>query len=85
MSRKLQRATGCVLHRNAAADIRARNEEHMEGLARVFKDRLPGTVPTLPTRWLTEADTRLDLGGTVFEFNNRAGSRTPGDTLAWLP
>lgn len=74
-----------IAHRDAEADMKARSGEHMEGLARVLKERLVGTVATLPTRWLTEADTRLELGGTVFELKHRGGGHTPGDTLVWLP
>ena len=74
-----------IAHRDAEADMKARSGEHMEGLSRVLKDRLALTVPTLPTRWLTEADTRLELGGTVFELKHRGGGHTPGDTLVWLP
>jgi hypothetical protein len=44
-----------------------------------------GTVPTLPTRFVTGPDTRLELGGTVFELKHAHGGHTPGDTLVWLP
>ena len=43
------------------------------------------TVPTLPTRLLEGPDTRLTLGGTVFEFRHRGGGHTPGDMMVWLP
>jgi glyoxylase-like metal-dependent hydrolase (beta-lactamase superfamily II) len=65
--------------------MKARAGEHVEGLSRVLKERFEGTVPVLPTRWLTEPDTRLDLGGTVIELKHRGGGHTPGDTLVWLP
>jgi len=51
----------------------------------VLKERLDGTVPALPTRWVTGPDTRLELGGTVFELKHRGGGHTPGDMLVWLP
>ncbi|WP_185975029.1 MBL fold metallo-hydrolase [Tepidimonas thermarum] len=74
-----------LAHQDAQADMKTRAAEHMDGLRRVLKERLDGTVPTLPTRWLTEPDTRLELGGTVIELKHRGGGHTPGDTLVWLP
>ncbi|MGQ9723899.1 MAG: MBL fold metallo-hydrolase [Tepidimonas sp.] len=74
-----------IAHQNAEADMKARANEHVEGLQRVLKERFEGTVPVLPTRWLTDADTRLDFGGTVIELKHRGGGHTPGDTLVWLP
>jgi len=74
-----------IAHQNAEADMKARAGEHVEGLSRVLKDRFEGTVPVLPTRWLTEPNTRLDFGGTVIELKHRGGGHTPGDTLVWLP
>lgn len=73
-----------IAHAAAQADMRARAGEHLAGL-QVLKERLAGTVPTLPTRWLTDADTRLELGGTVIELKHRGGGHTPGDMLVWLP
>jgi len=73
-----------IAHADARADMQARAGQHMEGL-KVLKERLAGTVPTLPTRFVTAADTRLELGGTVIELQHRHGAHTPGDTLVWLP
>ena len=73
-----------IAHANAEADMKARAGEHMAGL-QVLKERLDGTVPTLPTRFVKDADTRLELGGTVIELKHRGGGHTPGDTLVWLP
>ncbi|MDO8719844.1 MAG: MBL fold metallo-hydrolase [Polaromonas sp.] len=73
-----------IAHAAAQADMTARAGEHLAGL-QVLKERLDGTVPTLPTRWLKDADTRLELGGTVFELKHRGGGHTPGDMLVWLP
>ena len=73
-----------IAHQEAQADMNARAAEHMQGL-KVLKERLDGTVPTLPTRFVTEPDTRLELGGTVIELKHRQGGHTPGDTLVWLP
>jgi len=58
--------------------------EHMAGL-KVLKERLDGTVPTWLSRFVKEVDTRLELGGTVFELKHRGGGHTPGDWLVWLP
>ncbi len=73
-----------IAHKDAQTDMTARAGEQMEGL-KVLKERLDGTVPTLPTRFVAEPDTRLELGGTVIELKHRHGAHTPGDTLVWLP
>ena len=73
-----------IAHADAKADMQNRSGEHLEGL-KVLKERLDGTVPTLPKRFVTGQDTRLELGGTVFELKHRNGGHTPGDTLVWLP
>ncbi len=73
-----------IAHAHAEADMRARAGDHMEGL-KVLKERLEGTVPTLPSRFVTGQDTRLELGGVVMELKHRHGGHTPGDTLVWLP
>jgi len=73
-----------IAHAAAEADMKARASDHMEGL-KVLKERLDGTVPTLPSRFVTGQDTRLELGGVVMELKHRHGGHTPGDTLVWLP
>jgi glyoxylase-like metal-dependent hydrolase (beta-lactamase superfamily II) len=73
-----------IAHANAGADMKARSGEHMEGL-KVLKERLDGTLPVLPTRFVKDNDTRLELGGTVIELKYRGGGHTPGDMLVWLP
>jgi glyoxylase-like metal-dependent hydrolase (beta-lactamase superfamily II) len=73
-----------IAHADAQADMQNRSGEHLEGL-KVLKERLDGTVATLPTRFVTGQDTRLELGGTVFELKHHNGGHTPGDTLVWLP
>jgi len=74
-----------MAHADAEADMKARALEHMNALKPVLKERLDGTVPTLPTRFLKDADTRLELGGVVIEVKHRNGGHTPGDSLVWLP
>jgi glyoxylase-like metal-dependent hydrolase (beta-lactamase superfamily II) len=73
-----------LAHADARADMQARAGDHMEGL-KVLKERLEGTVPTLPSRWVNGTDTRLELGGVVMELKHRHGGHTPGDMLVWLP
>jgi glyoxylase-like metal-dependent hydrolase (beta-lactamase superfamily II) len=73
-----------IAHAGAVADMKARAGEHMEGL-KVLKERLDGTVPTLPTRFVKDKDSQLELGGTVFELKYRGGGHTPGDMMVWLP
>lgn len=73
-----------IAHIDGKADMLARAGQHMEGL-KVLKERLDGTRPTLPTRFVTEADTRLELGGVVIELKHLHGAHTPGDTMVWLP
>jgi len=77
-------AVETIAHAAAEADMKARAGNHMEGL-KVLKERLDGTVPTLPSRFVTGQDTRLELGGVVMELKHRHGGHTPGDTLVWLP
>jgi len=74
-----------IAHAGGQADMQARGGQHLNRLRPVLKEKLDGTVPTLPSRWLTEADTRLELGGTVLELKYRQGGHTPGDLLVWLP
>jgi glyoxylase-like metal-dependent hydrolase (beta-lactamase superfamily II) len=74
-----------LAHAHAEADMKARALEHMNALKPVLKERLDGTEPTLPTRFLKDADTRLELGGVVIEVKHRNGGHTPGDSLVWLP
>jgi glyoxylase-like metal-dependent hydrolase (beta-lactamase superfamily II) len=73
-----------IAHASAEADMHARAGDHLAAL-QGLKERLIGTVPTLPTRFLQDADTRLELGGTVIELKYRGGGHTPGDMLVWLP
>lgn len=73
-----------IAHVNAKADMTARMGMHMDGL-KVLKERLNGTVPTLPTRFVSGPDTRLELGGVTIELKYQQGGHTPGDTMVWLP
>lgn len=74
-----------IAHADARADMTNRGNDHLQGLVAALGSKADGTMPTLPTRWLTGDDERLELGGVVFEFKHRGGAHTPGDTLVWLP
>ncbi|MCB2016269.1 MAG: MBL fold metallo-hydrolase, partial [Hydrogenophaga sp.] len=65
-----------IAHADAKADMLARGGDHMAGLKGELKEKLDGTVPTLPTRWLTGPDETLNLGGTVVEIKHRHGAHT---------
>lgn len=74
-----------IAHANGRADMLNRGNDHLQALKATLGAKVDGTVPTLPTRWLTGADEKLQLGGVVFEFKHRGGAHTPGDTMVWLP
>ncbi|MDH5538642.1 MAG: MBL fold metallo-hydrolase [Rhizobacter sp.] len=72
-------------HRAAIADMQSRGGDQLAALLGLLGARADGTVPTLPTRLIDAADSRLELGGTVFELRHRGGGHTPGDMMVWLP
>lgn len=74
-----------MAHADAKADMLARGGDHLNNLKSELKEKLDGTVPTLPTRWLSGNGATLNLGGTVVEVKHRQGAHTPGDVLVWLP
>lgn len=74
-----------IAHADARADMLARGGDHLVALKNELKEKLDGTMPTLPTRWLTGNDETLNLGGMVVEVKHRGGAHTPGDVLVWLP
>ena len=74
-----------IAHANAQADMKARGPAHLKANAPVLKDKMAGTEIVLPTRWLQDADTTLNLGGTTLQVVHRGGGHTPGDSLVWLP
>ncbi len=74
-----------IAHFDAQADMDARGGDQLAGLKTTLKERADGTVLTLPTRYLSDNDTRLELGGVVLELKHRGGAHTPGDTIVWLP
>ncbi|MDZ7856274.1 MBL fold metallo-hydrolase [Sphaerotilus sp.] len=74
-----------IAHAHAKADMNNRGNDHLQSLKATLGAKADGTVPTLPTRWLSGSDERLELGGVVFDFKHRGGAHTPGDTMVWLP
>lgn len=74
-----------MAHANAEADMRTRGPEQLQANASVLKEKQDGTEIVLPTRWLKDADTKLDMGGVVVEVVHRGGGHTPGDSMVWLP
>lgn len=74
-----------MAHANAEADMRARGLEQLNANAPVLREKLDGTELVLPTRWLKDADTTLELGGVAVQVVYRGGGHTPGDSVVWLP
>lgn len=66
----------------AVADMRSRGGDQLAALRGLLGPAAQDTVPTLPRRLLDGPDTRLDLGGTVFEFRHRGGD--PFDAKRFL-
>lgn len=81
------RAQGAEImaHADAEADMKVRGPGHLKANAPVLKEKMDGTEVVLPTRWLKDADTSLDLGGVTVQVMHRQGGHTPGDSLVWLP
>ena len=74
-----------IAHADAKADMLARGGDNIASLKNELKEKLDGTVPTLPTRWLSGQDETLNLGGMAIEVKHRKGGHTPGDLMVWLP
>jgi glyoxylase-like metal-dependent hydrolase (beta-lactamase superfamily II) len=74
-----------MAHVNGEADMQARGPEHLRTNAPVLKEKMTGTEIVLPSRWLKDADTRLNLGGVAVQVVHRGGGHTPGDSMVWLP
>jgi glyoxylase-like metal-dependent hydrolase (beta-lactamase superfamily II) len=74
-----------IAHAQAEADMRSRGGDQLEGLRSALGVLAKDTVPTFASRWITQSDDRLEIGGVVLEFKHRGGAHTPGDMLVWLP
>ncbi|MDP3835847.1 MAG: MBL fold metallo-hydrolase [Hydrogenophaga sp.] len=81
----LAQGTEVIGHASARADMLARGGDHMNSLRLELKEKLDGTVPALPSRWLDGSHQTLNLGGTVVEVKYLGGAHTPGDVVVWLP
>jgi glyoxylase-like metal-dependent hydrolase (beta-lactamase superfamily II) len=79
------RGAEIMAHANAEADMRARGAKQLTANATVLKEKQDGTEVVLPTHWLKDADTKLDLGGVNVQVVHRGGGHTPGDSMVWLP
>lgn len=79
------RGAELIAHAGALPDMRARGGEQLDALRRLLGAAAEDTAPILPTRLIEGVDTRLELGGTVFELRHRGGGHTPGDMMVWLP
>lgn len=77
--------TEIMAHASAEADMKARGPEHLRANAPVLKEKFEGTAIVLPTRWIKETETTLDLGGVAVRVVHRQGGHTPGDSMVWLP
>ena len=74
-----------IAHASAKADMQSRGGEHLALLGTVLKERIQGTVPTLPNRFVEGSDNLLELGGITLALRHRGGGHTPGDMMVWLP
>jgi glyoxylase-like metal-dependent hydrolase (beta-lactamase superfamily II) len=74
-----------IAHANARADMQARGGDQLAALKAALNERADGTVPALPSRFVGENHSRVDLGGVAFQFEHRNGAHTPGDMMVWLP
>ena len=79
------RGAEIIAHADAEPDMKARAQEHLNGLKPVLKEKLEGTEPVYPTRWLQGPENKLEFGGVIVEVKHRHGGHTPGDSLVWLP
>ncbi|MDP1682510.1 MAG: MBL fold metallo-hydrolase [Burkholderiales bacterium] len=73
-----------IAHKKAIDDMTARGVEHLAGLKRDLKERIDGTVVTLPDQSFDQEKT-LKLGGTELRIIHYFGGHTPGDSVVWLP
>ena len=74
-----------IAHASAGADMQARGGDQLAALKATLNERADGTVPALPSRFVGESQSRVDLGGVAFQFEHRNGAHTPGDVMVWLP
>lgn len=59
--------------------------QHLEGLAKVLRERGEGTRPTYAAHPLPGERERLNLGGVPMELRWFGDAHFPGDAVVWLP
>jgi len=74
-----------IAHADGRNDMRARGGDQLAQLRALGIATANDTALVLPSRWITEPDASLQLGGMGFEFRHRGGAHTPGDMMVWLP
>ncbi len=79
-----QQGIPIIAQRKAIDDMAARGSEQIAGLKRDLRERIEGTVVTLPDQPLDQEKT-LKLGGTEIRVIHFFGGHTPGDSVVWLP
>jgi len=79
-----QQGARIIAHKKAAADMAARGAEQIAGLKADLKERIEGTVATLPDETF-DTEKTLKLGGTELRIIHYFGGHTPGDSVVWLP
>lgn len=79
-----QQGARIIANAQAVSDMNARGAELLAALKADLKERINGTVPTLPDETFDKERT-LKLGGTEIRLIHYFGGHTPGDSVVWLP
>jgi glyoxylase-like metal-dependent hydrolase (beta-lactamase superfamily II) len=79
------RGAETIAHAAARADMNDRGNDHLQALRAALGAKAEGTVPTLPSRFVSGRTVTLDLAGLRVQLEHRGGAHTPGDMLVWLP
>ncbi len=74
-----------LAHVSGRAYMQDNGGQMLGRLRPILKDKLRGTVPTMPTRWLEGPENNLSFGTTAIRVLHRGGGHTPGDIILWLP
>lgn len=73
-----------IANKKARDDMAARGADEIAALKPDLKERLDGTVITLPDQSF-DTEKTLKLGGTELRIIHAFGGHTPGDSVVWLP
>jgi glyoxylase-like metal-dependent hydrolase (beta-lactamase superfamily II) len=79
-----QQGATIIANKKAIDDMAARGADEIAGLKPDLKERLDGTVATLPDQTFDQ-EKLLKLGGTELRIIHTFGGHTPGDSVVWLP